>query len=126
MKDMAIRPTEEVFKRLVELEVATIRKNKYTYSPAFEVSVHALQERRPGRFKQLSLGRKVATAVAPLLITHVSTFKNRRNAENLMVAHVCLLTHIERLNLKVDKSELRDLTYAAWYLNDHEPEVWSK
>lgn len=41
----------------------------------------------------------------------------------MIIAYICLTTHVERLKLKIPKKLVPDIVYGVFYLNDNEPEV---
>ena len=119
---MIERPTEKVFKMMMDFKVASVKNGKYVYSPEFEKSVEHLQANPPGRFQQIKLGRK-ATKIMDSVLLYARSFKSRKALENMISAYVVLTVHFKRLNLEFPKNDLPELIYGTWYLNDNEPEV---
>lgn len=119
---MVERPTEKVLQMLIEFKVASVKDGKYVYSPEFEESVKQLNANPPGRFKQLKLGRE-AMKIMDSVILYVRSFKSRKSIANLISAYVILKGHFKRLNLEMPKTDLPELIYGTWYLNDNEPKV---
>jgi len=113
----------EGLKKLIELKVSSIEDGIYVYSPEFKESVRQLRERPPSKLRQLSLGRKIAKKLSSQLVATAAVYRSKRDIENMIAAYVCLSYHLDRLGLSIPESSLPGLTYATWYLNDHEPEV---
>jgi hypothetical protein len=108
-------------KKLVDLEVATVYGDKYVYSQLFAGTVHNIVSSPPGKLTQIKLANEAGHKLIPQILTMTTTKTTRHDIENMLVAYVCLKTHIDEHKLAVDKKLLPDLTYAVWYLNDHEP-----
>lgn len=123
--DVDIRPTEEIFQKLIDYKVAIIKDSKYVYAPEFEATVAEIRRNPPGKRQQLRYGRQ-ARKVAKTMVLYIKSFsRSRHNIENLVFAYTILLIHFKRLNLEwPDSDDLPFVLYATWYLNDHEPEVW--
>jgi len=122
-KDVKVLSLGEGFAKLIELKVATVKNNKYVYSSEFEETVRQLRERPPGKFEQLSLGRKIAKKMTSYLVATATVYRSKRDIENMVTAYVCLMRHLNRLGLSISESLFPSLTYATWYLNDHEPDI---
>lgn len=121
-----MRPSDVILQKLIYYKIATIVDNKYTYSLEFAESVEYLKKNPPGRFRQARLAKEVDSKIVPALVTYASYIKSKRKMENIIIAYVCLRTHLTRLNIGVSNEELPDIVYGAFYLNDNEPEVWEK
>ena len=120
---MILRPDESVFQKLIEYKVCTIRNNKYVYAPEFEESVKGLREHPPGKLEQTRMGNKVRLGVIPALVKYVASInKKEEYVEGVIVAYVCLVTHFKRWNINIP-SDLTDIVYGTFYLNDNEPGV---
>jgi len=115
-----VRPDEETFRKLLELDVVAIRDGKYVYSPVFEDNVEKMKRKGVNRLKQLSMARK-ARRMSSTILAYPS-FRNKRNIENLVVAYVCLDYHMNMIKKKLPRHH-DNLVYAVWYLNDNETEV---
>ena len=122
-----IRPTEEIFQKLIDYKVATIKDNKYVYAPEFEATVAEIRRNPPGKRQQFRYGRKARKVVGTMVLYIKSFSRSRRKTENLIFAYTILWIHFKRLNLEwPHKDDLPFVLYATWYLNDHEPEVWEE
>lgn len=119
---MVERPTEKVFQMLIDFKVASIKDRKYVYSPEFRESVKQLKANPPGRLKQLKLGRE-ATKIIDSVILYARSLRKKRHIENMISAYVILKGHFKRLNLEMPKTDLPELIYGTWYLNENESEV---
>ena len=115
-----VKPSEETFSKLLQLDVVAIRDGKYVYSSVFESNVEKMKRKGVSRLKQLSMGRK-ARRMSSTILAYPS-FRNKRNIENLVVAYVCLDYHMNIIKKKLPRHH-DQLVYAVWYLNDNEPEV---
>ena len=120
------RPIESNLRSLVEYKIACVRNGKFVHSPDFEASVKYLRSNPPGQFKQLRLGRQVREGVLSALVDYASSFKSKRNIENLITAYVCVIYHMEYHGISIPKDEIPYVTYATLYLNDNEPETLYK
>jgi len=123
MTENTIGPTEETLQLLVRYKIATIKDGKYVYAPEFESTVKKLTQSGISKLKAAKLGRKAARYVEPIILTHPTLFKNRRNLENLIGSYTCMELHSEHWKIKYNKRKKQSMAYAIWYLNDHEPEV---
>lgn len=112
---------DDALKKLVELGIVTITNNKYQYSKSFEQTASDIINSPPNKLKQIKLGQEAGRKLLPDLLTLATHKPTRRDIENLMIAYVCLKTHVEKQNLNVDKKLIPDLAYAIWYLNDNNP-----
>jgi len=121
-----MRPNEAILQKLIYYKIATIVDNKYTYSLEFKESVEYLRKNPPGRLKQARLAKEVDSKIVPALVTYASSIKSKRKIENIIIAYVCLKTHLARLNIGIHSDELPNIVYGTFYLNDNEPEVWEK
>jgi len=119
----AIRPSEEVFKQLIDLTLCSIKDDKYCYSDVFTANVMELQRKGMRRIKQMSIARKATNSMSTTILLYPS-FRNKRNIENLIVSYVCFIHHLGKIKKKVPDNK-DELVYAVWYLNDHEPEVYN-
>jgi hypothetical protein len=108
-------------KKLVDLDIAIINNDKYIYSHAFEQTAINIISSPPGKLAQIKLANEVGRKLIPQIISMATTKTTRHDIENMLTAYVCLKNHIEEHNLTVDKTLFPDLTYAVWYLNDHNP-----
>ena len=120
------RPIESNLRDLVKHEIACVRNGKFVYSPDFEASVKYLRSNPPGHFKQLRLGKQVRASVLSALVDYASSFRNKRNIENLITAYVCVVYHMGYHKITIPKDEIPYVTYATLYLNDNEPETLYK
>jgi len=108
-------------KKLVDYNIAIIQNDKYTYSPLFEQTAHNIITSPPGKLKQTKLANEAGRKLIPEILTMATSKTTRHDIENMLTAYVCLKTHIDEQHLTIDKKILPDLTYAVWYLNDHNP-----
>lgn len=119
-----IRPTEEVFQKLLNYKVTTIKDNKYVYAPEFEETVAGIRRKPPGMRQQLQYGRQARKIIETIVLYIKSFSRSRHNIENLVFAYTILQIHFKRLNLEwLHSDDLPFVLYATWYLNDNEPEV---
>lgn len=122
-----IRPAEETFQKLIDYKIATIKNNKYVYAPEFEETVAEIRRNPPGKREQFHHGRQARKVIKTLILYIKSFSRSRHNIENLIFAYTILCLHLERLNMEwPDKDDEPFIVYATWYLNDHEPEVFSE
>lgn len=119
-----MRPDEGVLQKLIDYKVATIKGNKYVYSPEFEETVAEMHRNPPSKMQQLQYGRQ-AKKVTDTMVLYIKSFsRSRRNIENLIFAYTILQIHFKRLNMEwFGKDDEPFIIYATWYLNDNEPEV---
>jgi len=122
-----IRPTEEVFEQLIGYKVATIKNNKYVYSPEFEETITEIRRNPPSKRQQVRYGKQTKR-LAKTMVLYIRSFnRSRRNVENLITAYTVLRIHFKRLNMKwPNKNNEPFIVYATWYLNDNEPGVWEE
>jgi hypothetical protein len=111
----------EALNKLVEYNIASTVDNKYQYSEKFKQTIQQIISSPPSKLEQIKLGRQASHKLIPQILGMATSKTSRRDIENIVVAYVCLKTHIEEENFIVDKKLLPDLTYAVWYLNDHNP-----
>lgn len=116
------RPIEANLRDLIKYKVAHVMNGKFVYSPEFEASVEHLRSNPPGKLKQMRMGRQVMGGVLDALVQYASSFKNKRDIENLIVSYSCLTYHMSYHEIKIPKEEIPFITYATLYLNDNEPE----
>lgn len=123
LKTKQLMLLDDALKKLVEFGIATIVDNKYQYSKSFEQTASDIINSPPSKLKQIKLGQEAGRKLLPDLLTLATHKPSRRDIENLMIAYVCLKTHVEKQNLNVDKKLISDLAYAIWYLNDNNPTI---
>ena len=116
-----IHPTKKSIKQLIQFKVITPNLGFYDYAPEFVETVTKLKGTRLGRIKTTQYARKAASDLATTMLAYKS-FRNRKEIDNLVTAHVCLNYHLERLSIK-NPGKLDDLSYAVWYFNDHKLRV---
>jgi len=116
----AIRPTKEVFDKLIELEMVMIKEGVYVYDPVFENFVNNASKRGINRIRQMNIARKT-TEMTPI-ITSYQCFRDQRNVKNLLASYVWFTIYMKEIKQKVPRHHSKHV-YGLWYLNDHEPEV---
>lgn len=114
---------DEALDLLVKYGIATINQNTYFYSKNFEDFCSELVKSKVSRLTQMKLGKRAGKELIPQLLTMATAKPSRRDVENLITAYVCLLMYADKHKLKIEKKYVPDLTYAVWYLNDHNPTV---
>jgi len=119
-----IRPVEEIFEQLIGYKVATIKHNKYVYSPEFNETVAEIRRKPPSKRQQVRYGKQ-AKKLAKTMALYIKSFsRSRKNVENLIIAYTILQIHLKRLNIPwPNKEDEHFVIYATWYLNDNEPDV---
>lgn len=109
--------------KLVEKDIVTIVDGKYTYSKSFVKTVNDIANKPLSFRKQASYGRKAGHKLTAQLIALTGQKPSVTDIKNLITAFTVLSEHIKRNNINVNKNHIPDLSYAIWYLNDHEATV---
>lgn len=113
----------DALNKLVEVDIATIKDGKYTYSKKFEDFVSQIRNDELSILTQAKLGREATKNLTTQMLALALHNPTRRDVENLITAYVCVKQFSDENRLNLEKEVIADLAYATWYLNDHEPTV---